>query len=352
MGSNPAARTASPLFPPFTSRSREVGNQLWLESGTPPRRMPHADNWSQLKTGIIVFIGIVAAVTAVMMFARVGALHGKTTRLYMVTDVASGVLSGTEVRLAGQKVGLVASVALRPPSSDTSERVLIAMDILQPYLKYVRRNSDVQIGPGGRLIGSPVVYITPGTVAAAALDDGDTLRARAQAVERSGIADASSLGDSLTGIAATVRTINTQFDTTVNDLSRLGDLSRRQVEAVHSALTNISSRATSTRGTIGQLMRDTSRLRTETARVTALADSIGAAANGSGDIGRFRRDSTLVLEAHRTMAAVDDIKARLARYSGGSAGGAAMERQLDRAHAQMDSVVQDAKHHPFRYLPF
>ena len=52
------------------------------------------------------------------------------------------------------------------------------------------------------------------------------------------------------------------------------------------------------------------------------------------------------------MAAVNDIKARLARYSGGAAGGAAMERQLDRAHAQMDSVVQDAKHHPFRYLPF
>ena len=314
--------------------------------------MPRADNWSQLKVGIVVFIGIVAAVSAVMMFARIGALHGKTTRLYMVTDVASGVLSGTEVRLAGQKVGLVQSVALRPPSSDTSERVLIAMDILQPYLKYIRRNSDVQIGPGGRLIGSPVVYITPGTVAAEALDDGDTLRARAQAVERSGIADASSLGDSLTGIAATVRTIHTQFDTTLNDLSKLGSLSSRQVEAVHSALTSVSSRAMSSRGTIGQLMRDTSKLRTETARVSALADSIGAAANGNGEIGRFRRDSTLVKEAQRTMASVSDLKARVARYTGGSANGAVMARQLDRAHAQLDSVVQDAKHHPFRYLPF
>ncbi|MDQ6738643.1 MAG: hypothetical protein M3Z30_13215, partial [Gemmatimonadota bacterium] len=121
---------------------------------------------------------------------------------------------------------------------------------------------------------------------------------------------------------------------------------------VHSALTSVSSRAMSSRGTIGQLMRDTSKLRMETARVSALADSIGAAANGNGEIGRFRRDSTLVKEAHRTMASVSDLKARLARYTGGSANGAVMARQLDRAHAQLDSVVQDAKHHPFRYLPF
>ena len=314
--------------------------------------MPRADNWFQLRTGILVFLGLAAAVASVMLFARVGALHGKTTRLYMVTDIAAGVLNGTEVRLAGQKVGLVRSVALRPPSSDTAERVIIAMDILDPYLKYIRRNSDVQIGPGGQLIGSPVIYITPGTLAAPALDDGDTLRARAQMEARSGIADASSLGDSLTGIAATVTTITSQFDTTLREVSNLRNMSSRQVGAVRAAMANLSARTHQSSGTLAQLMRDTSRLRIETARVSALTDSITAAAKGTGDAGRFRRDSTLVLQAKRTMADVSDLRSRVARYTGSSPAGEAMSRQLDRAHAELDSLVQDAKHHPVRYLPF
>src|SRR5665213_1990859 len=78
--------------------------------------MPRAENWSQLQVGIFVLLGIVAVVFAVMRFARIGALHGDTSRIYMVTDIAAGVLNGTEVRLAGQKVGLVESVQLRPPS--------------------------------------------------------------------------------------------------------------------------------------------------------------------------------------------------------------------------------------------
>src|SRR6185437_12005331 len=118
-----------------------------LESGTPPRRMPRVEHWSQLRIGLIVLAGIIAAVAAVLSFARIGALHGKTTRLYLVTDMASGVLDGTEVRLAGTKIGLVRSVELRPPATDTAERVAIAMDVLDPYVRYIRRNSDVRVQP-------------------------------------------------------------------------------------------------------------------------------------------------------------------------------------------------------------
>ncbi len=338
MGSNPAARTAR-----FSLRP---------DSGTPPRRMPRAEHWSQLKVGILAFIAIAAAAAAVLMFARVGALHGETTRLYMVTDKAAGVLNGTEVRLAGQKVGLVRSVELRPPSSDTSERVSIAMDVLTQYLQYIRRNSDVQIRPGGRLIGSPVLYITMGTSGSPGLDADDTLRAKAQAEARSGLSDASSLGDSLTGIVGTVSTIKTEFDSTVHDVMGLGKLSRRQAEEVHVALDKFSDRALASRGTIAGLIRDSASLRVQATHLSALADSIGSAANGNGEIGRFRRDSTLVLQARRTMASVADLRARVARYTGGSAEGAAMAKQLDRANAQLDSIVQDAKKHPLRYIAF
>jgi ABC-type transporter Mla subunit MlaD len=341
VGSNPAARTAPPL--PSTRR---------LESGTPPRRMPRVEHWSQLRVGLIVLAAIIAAVAGVLTFARVGALHGKTTRLYLVTDMASGVLNGTEVWLAGKKVGLVRSVELRPPATDTAERIAIAMDVLDPYVRYIRRNSDVRIQPGGRLIGSPVIYIDVGTAAAPGVGVGDTLRARAQIQARSGLADASSLGDSLTGIAATVSTVKTEFDSTADDLSGLARMSSRQANAVHVALDKFSDRALASHGTIAGLVQDTARLRQEASRVSALADSIGMAANGSGEIGRFRRDSTLILQARQTLASVAELRRRVARYAGRSDEGTALAMQLDRAHAQLDSIVQDAKHHPLRYITF
>jgi phospholipid/cholesterol/gamma-HCH transport system substrate-binding protein len=314
--------------------------------------MPRAEHWSQLKVGLLAFAGILAAAAAVMIFARVGALHGKTTRLYLVTDMAAGVLNGTEVWLAGQKVGLVRSVELRPPSADTAERVAISMDVLSEYVQYIRRNSDVQIRPGGRLIGSPVIYITMGTSRAPAIHAGDTLRALAQAEAHSGLSDASSLGDSLTGIVATVSTIRTEFDTTEEDITALTRLSEHQAAAVHQALTDFSNRTLGSRGSIASIVRDTARLRQQTVRISALADSIGAAASGHGEIGRFRRDSTLILQARQTLASVTELRDRVARYSGNSAEGAALAEKLDRSHALLDSLVQDAKHHPLHYIAF
>jgi ABC-type transporter Mla subunit MlaD len=345
VGSNPAARTALPL-PRLSPSTRR------LESGTPPRRMPRVEHWSQLKVGLIVLAGIIAAVAGVLSFARIGALHGRTTRLYLVTDVASGVLNGTEVWLAGKKVGLVRSVELRPPATDTAERIAIAMDVLEPYVRYIRRNSDVRIQPGGRLIGAPVVYIDVGTAAAPGVSAGDTIRARSQVQARSGLADVSSLGDSLTGIAATASTIRNEFDSTANDLSGLARMSSRQANAVHVALDKFSDRALASRGTIAGFVRDSARLRAEASRVSALADSIGMAANGSGEIGRFRRDSTLILQARQTLASVAELRREVARYAGRSDEGTALATQLDRTHAQLDSIVQDARSHPLRYITF
>jgi phospholipid/cholesterol/gamma-HCH transport system substrate-binding protein len=315
--------------------------------------MPRADHWSQLKVGILVFCGIVAVVAAVLLFARIGALHGKTTRLYLVTDKASGVMDGTEVRLAGQKVGLVRSVELRPPSTDTTERISIAMDVLNRYLPYIRRNSHAQIRPGGRLIGSPVIYITMGTAAAAAIAEDDTLRARPQAEAHSSIADASSLGDSLVEIAGTVSKIKSEFDTTLRDVAAIRRVSEHQAEAVHVALDNFTDRALASRGTIASIIRDSATLRKRTQHLSALADSIGTAAtNGSGELGRFRRDSALVVEARRTRASVTQLRASIGRYTGRSADGAELARQLDLANAKLDSLVQDAKRHPLRYVAF
>ncbi|MEO7217445.1 MAG: MlaD family protein [Gemmatimonadaceae bacterium] len=315
--------------------------------------MPRAEHWSQVKIGIIALCGVIAAVTWVVFFARIGALHGDTTRLYMVTDMATRVMDGTEVRLAGQKAGLVRSVALRPPSADTSERILITMDVLNQYLPFIRRNSHVQIQPSGRLIGNPVIYITLGSKTAAAIQEGDTLRARSQIEARSAIAAASSLADSALEIAGSFTQIKSDFDTTRRDIASLRQVSVRQAEEVRSALSNFTDRALASRGTIASLVRDSAALRSQAQHLSAIADSIDVAANSrSGEFGRFRRDSSLIAVAHRTLASIAELRNGVTRYAGVSPGGATLRHQLDIANAKLDSLVQDAKRRPFRYLPF
>ena len=143
--------------------------------------MPHQLHWRELTGGIVAIAAIAIVVVIILLFARVGALHGKKVTLYVVTDEAPGVLAGTEVWLAGEQEGLVKDVSFLPPTIDRSERVLIKTDFLKEALPSVRRDSYAQIRPGATLIGTPVVYISAGTTRSPALRDGDTIRARPKA---------------------------------------------------------------------------------------------------------------------------------------------------------------------------
>src|SRR5947208_16657717 len=106
--------------------------------------MPHKLHWRELTGGIIAVIAIALLTVLILLFARVGALHGKKVTLYVVTDDASGVLAGTEVWLSGEKEGLVKEVKFRPSSVDTLERLLIVTEVLKDALPNVRRDSYAQ----------------------------------------------------------------------------------------------------------------------------------------------------------------------------------------------------------------
>src|SRR4029078_10704597 len=98
------------------------------------------------------------------------------TIIAVVAADARGVLSGTEVWLSGQKVGLVKDVHFRPPSTDTLERLAIHLEILSKHMHFIRKDAWAELRPGGNLIGSPVVFISSGTSNVAALNEGDTLK--------------------------------------------------------------------------------------------------------------------------------------------------------------------------------
>jgi ABC-type transporter Mla subunit MlaD len=317
--------------------------------------MPRANRWSDLTIGIIAFIGIAAVALGVLFFARVGALHGHKTTLYLVTDDASGLIRGTEVWLGGRQVGTVSDVSFRPASTDTAERVLIQMDVLSRYLDQIRRNSAVRIRPGASLIGEPVVAITVGTPAAPNVHENDTLHALAQleGQREQSTTTMTALGDSLVAVAATITSLRKEVHETGTDVDRLRARSEARVREVGRAIDRFTQRATRSRGTVSLALHDTA-LHMAVARVRAQTDSLHRLLTGTqSSIGRFQRDSTLLASMRDVRSSVATLQTRVAALANGGAlaqRDSALSTQLQQVHVQLDMLIADVKHHPFKYL--
>ncbi|HEY2064562.1 MAG TPA: MlaD family protein, partial [Gemmatimonadaceae bacterium] len=138
--------------------------------------------WSDVRGGVIASVAILVVIVLTLTFSRPGALHGRTFRLYAIVGEARGLTRGSEVWLSGQKVGKVLDIRFRPPeTADTMRRLEVDMEVLDRHRMALRRNAVAEIRPGGSVIGPPVVYLSPGTTRAGALQPNDTIQARPQA---------------------------------------------------------------------------------------------------------------------------------------------------------------------------
>ena len=142
--------------------------------------MARARRWRELAPGLLVIAALTVLVGGVLGFARIGALHGDTLRLVVLAGSARDILEGSEVWIAGQRVGLVREVDFRPVVADTTQRLALTVDVLVEARPQLRRDTRAQIRTGGSLLGAPVVTLFGGSSSEPLLQDGDTLRALSQ----------------------------------------------------------------------------------------------------------------------------------------------------------------------------
>lgn len=322
---------------------------------TPPPSPQHRTGWRGLLPGVIIVALIAAFAVAVLVYARVGRLHGDTYRLYILTDAARGVIKGTEVWLAGQKIGLVAEIRFAPPGRDTLSRLAIELQLLEEVQELIRDDSFGQIRSGGSLIGAPVVYLTPGTAARPVLANGDTVRAKPQ-VDTEGLTSAVALaGRELPIVIREAKQVRDDMRRATSQLSELQDNGGVSLSVVGSRAAGITRRATRGGGTVPLLMRDRT-VRDRVSTAMHRADTIRALlASEATSYGRFKRDSSLV----REIAAVRDemsILRGLIEQSRGTAGrmvnDKAVTAALASAEKELGRTIEDIKRDPLRYVRF
>jgi MlaD protein len=146
---------------------------------------------------VLLFLGIFFLADVKRMFTR-------TDTLYVLMPSAAGLNEGSIVWLAGQPVGEVKRIEVRPPGTDSLQRVIIRIDVESRHREHIRQDSDVRV-TSARLIGDAVLDISPGTPSAPALEENDSLRLRITGTPAAAIARARSLNAQLRQLVADSR---------------------------------------------------------------------------------------------------------------------------------------------------
>lgn len=307
--------------------------------------------WRNLKTGLAGFAVIIGLAMSILLFAKVGALHGDTTDLYVLTDDAPGVLNGTEVWLSGQKVGLVRDIHFRPVTTDTLQRLAIHLQILSDRMPFLRRDAYADIRPGGNLIGSPVVWISSGTSNARALKAGDTLIEITTGKMRPVGDRVVALGSRLTQLADSGGRVLRLLQSQAGTAGRLIGTGWPKITAQTDQISRLARKATRGEGTLASMLHG--ELGAHVASIRATKDSIAyLLSSGEGNVGRLRRDSTLRNDVAHLQSQLDSLQSL---YAGNNGIGrmksdSSLTLEMARLRSELGALMADMKKHPLRYL--
>src|SRR6266478_1938443 len=124
---------------------------------------------NQLRVGIFVLISIVILIFLILNAS--GDLNPFAKKLHLKARFAdaNGLREGSEVRLAGVRVGKVDKITLLPPSTEPNEPRVEALMVIdsvidgRPATERIRKDSTAQQGSPSLLGNEMLINITPGT---------------------------------------------------------------------------------------------------------------------------------------------------------------------------------------------
>jgi ABC-type transporter Mla subunit MlaD len=315
--------------------------------------MPRPLTWRSLSGGIVALAVIVVGVAAVLHFARVGALRGDTFTLYLTAAESRDVIPGTDVWLQGRRIGVVDRVEFQPATSPLEARVMIVARILSRDRDQIRIGSHARFRAGGTLIGARVVDIAAAPPTTRAVRDGDTIAVEPAFDLQRAMGTAVGVLDSLPAIVANVKQAATDARAVRAELA--GVASSGALREIRGSVGALRTRLTgSTRGTLGRALANRGDLTARVRGTMASVDTIRTLLSSRRtELGRFRRDSTLIAAVTTLRDDVDSLR-RLARTPTGTAGrlltDSALVVSLDSAHVALRTLVADMKQRPLRYL--
>src|SRR5215510_11171793 len=248
---------------------------------------------SQLRVGIFVLVAI--GVLIFLVLNASGDINPFSRKLHLKARFvdANGLREGSEVRLAGVRVGKVEKIILLEPSQvPSAPRVEAQMTIDasidgRPASERIRSDSTAQQGSPSLLGNEMLINITPGT-------------AVGQPVQDNAILPSSS-------------------SNTVNDFATSGTDLAQRLSKLSDEISGIVRDVKDGKGTVGRLFNDEALYNNLNSTIRETEDVMKQVRSGNGSAGRFLNDPALYNNANDITVQLKAIAADL-RAGRGTAG--------------------------------
>ena len=226
----------------------------------------------QLRVGIFVLVAIVILVFLVLNAS--GDINPFSSKLHLKARFsdANGLREGSEVRLAGVRVGKVERITLLPPSDvPNAPRVeaLLTLDSKidgQPASQRIRSDSTAQQGSPSLLGNEMLINITPGTSVGSPVGEGAILPSSSS--------------------------------NTVNDFATSGTDLAQRLSKLSDEISGIVRDVKDGKGTVGRLFSDEALYNNLNATILETEDVMKQVRSGNGSAGRFINDPELYNNAN------------------------------------------------------
>jgi phospholipid/cholesterol/gamma-HCH transport system substrate-binding protein len=281
--------------------------------------------FSQLRVGIFVLLAI--GILVFLVLNASGDINPFSRKLHLKARFvdANGLREGSEVRLAGVRVGKVEQIRLLPPSDvPNAPRVEATLTIDstidgQPANVRIRSDSTAQQGSPSLLGNEMLINITPGTAVGQPVSEGAILPSSSS--------------------------------NTVNDFATSGTDLAQRLSKLSDEISGIVKDVKEGKGTVGRLFNDEALYNNLNATIRETEDVMRQVRSGNGSAGRFINDPALYENANQIAIQLKTITDDL-RAGRGSAGKLLTDDELynrinhtadriDKSVEQLNLIVSD-----------
>ena len=283
----------------------------------------------ELRVGLLVVVAVGVMIFLILNASGDISPFSKKIHLRARFSSGDGLRRGSEVRLAGVRIGKVDDVRLMPPSDNPREKVEAAFSIDsdidgRPATDLIRKDSTSALSSPSILGAEKVINLTPGTAVGEHVSDGDIIPPPP--------------GDE---------------GGTVQQLTASGTQLMNQLNELSKQFTEISSRINEGKGTIGQFVNNEAFYNNLNSTVRDVNELVRQIQSGQGSAGRFVNDpalyNNLTEVSHSLQEIADNLKAGRgtagkllnddALYDEARAGIARLNRSVD----NINLIVEDLR---------
>lgn len=279
--------------------------------------------WAELKIGMIAVLAIVLASALILAVGGQGGFFWQRFPVKTRFNNVLGMKSGAIVRVAGNDVGKVTSVAF------AGAQVEVGMELSRDIRHLITDKSVASIGSLS-LLGEPIVEISPAPEGTP-VQDGAMLESNQSA---GAIADAASAA---AGTLEQVKSLLTDMQSGKGALGKLmtDDALYTEATALAASANALTRQISAGKGTIGALMNDPSAYASLKNTLEQLQSMLDRVQQGEGALGMLMNDPAIGKALSGSSANLEAITGKLSRGEG------TMGKLLadDALYARLDGIV-------------